>query len=229
MPRQKVRRQPRKKYNKKHKKYVKTRNAPTMTMVKSPGFSDQCFVRLKYAEELRLNDGVATSKYYSFRGNSLFDPNYTGTGHQPLYFDQYSAIYDRYRVMGAKIQIDIINMSGTSAVYLVLNSNTQASITTDAPTLLEQTRSTITKIIPIAQRIPIRVKMYCSTRKACGLNKKQVFDQDYSALVSADPSQLWYYNWLASSVDNTTALDVYYMVKLTYYAQFYDRKLINQS
>lgn len=231
MPRVKnYRRRPRRKYNKKNKKYVKhRRNAATTNIVRSPGFADQCYVRLKYAEELKLGDGLSPVLYYSFRGNSLFDPNYTATGHQPLYFDQYAAIYERYRVMGAKITIDIINASGASAAYFVLNANTDFSITTNTATLLEQTKSTISKVIPIAQRIPIRIKMYQSTRKVLGLNKTQIFDQDYGATVSTNPVQAWYFNWLGSSVDATSALNLFFMVRITYYAQFYDRRQMTQS
>ena len=35
--------------------------------------------------------------------NSLFDPDQTGTGHQPYYFDQFAALYNRYTVLGSKL------------------------------------------------------------------------------------------------------------------------------
>ena len=35
--------------------------------------------------------------------NSLFDPDFTGTGHQPYYFDQFATIYQRYTVIGSKL------------------------------------------------------------------------------------------------------------------------------
>ena len=37
--------------------------------------------------------------------NSLFDPNRTGTGHQPYGFDQLSTFYNRYYVTGSKMTV----------------------------------------------------------------------------------------------------------------------------
>ena len=41
---------------------------------------------------------TSTGSEYAFRLNSLFDPNLTGVGHQPRYFDQLTNIYQLYRV-----------------------------------------------------------------------------------------------------------------------------------
>ena len=45
--------------------------------------------------DVRRSNGIA--KQY-MRMNSLFDPDQTGTGHQPYYFDQFAALYNRYTV-----------------------------------------------------------------------------------------------------------------------------------
>ena len=47
----------------------------------------------------------------SFRTASLFDPDRTGTGHQPLFFDEMAAIYKQYRILGAKCRVRFVNMS----------------------------------------------------------------------------------------------------------------------
>jgi len=222
---QRAKKAPRKRYNKKKAKY----NKPTTTIVRSPGFADSLYVRLKYAETVQMNSGSAHYYTYAYRGNSLFDPNYTGAGHQPMYFDQYSAIYNRYRVMGCAIKINAINVSNSAAAYLIIQSGTDTSLPTDVTQLLEQSRAHITRTIPVASRYPVAIKSYVSTRKACGLNKKQIFDEDFSALVTANPAQLWYHNIMVQSVDGLTYPNVQLMVTLTYYCQFFDRTTQNQS
>lgn len=47
--------------------------------------------------------GVMGSHY--FRLNSIFDPDKTGIGHQPLYHDQYAPFYNHYRVKKAVVRV----------------------------------------------------------------------------------------------------------------------------
>ncbi len=43
--------------------------------------------------------------FYQFRCNGLFDPNATGGGSQPMYFDQIMALYNHYTVLSSKITV----------------------------------------------------------------------------------------------------------------------------
>lgn len=43
-----------------------------------------------------------------FRANSLYDPDYTGTGHQPNGFDALMAAYDHFTVLATKIRVRTI-------------------------------------------------------------------------------------------------------------------------
>lgn len=60
-------------------------------------------VSLRYVENLTFDPGASTSAVNVFRVNSIYDPNYTGVGHQPMYRDNYAAIYETYRVNHASI------------------------------------------------------------------------------------------------------------------------------
>lgn len=55
--------------------------------------------------------GVAASYFYSC--NSLFDPDRTGVGHQPMGFDQLMEFYDHYTVIGAKLTLKALSQSTT--------------------------------------------------------------------------------------------------------------------
>ncbi len=52
-------------------------------------FAADFLVRLRYFEQVTVSttSSVNTASVYSFRLNSLYDPNYSGTGHQPYQFD----------------------------------------------------------------------------------------------------------------------------------------------
>jgi len=61
----------------------------------------------KYAEYISLNISGGGKGVYLFSCNGMYDPNVTGTGHQPHYFDQYSALYNHYRVTRSKIKVTL--------------------------------------------------------------------------------------------------------------------------
>lgn len=72
--------------------------------------------KLRYADQFQLTWGsVVTENDYIFRANSLFDPDLTGTGHQPRGFDQYMSMYDHYTVVGAKCTATFTNESTSNA------------------------------------------------------------------------------------------------------------------
>lgn len=223
MPRRRQRKAKKTPYRKgkKGRKYAKA--AALTTFSRGPGFGDMTFVKLNYADTVQLT-GLPSSIPYVFRGNSLFDPNLTATGHQPLYFDQYSAVYDRYRVLGSSIRLDVVNISAGSACYMVVEANTDQSTFTSISDIYEQGRSRAPRIIPVASRISVRHKQYASTRKVCGLTKSQVMDDTFAALVTTNPGNVWYWNILFGSTDQTTSINVNFVVKITYYVQFFDRK-----
>lgn len=65
-----------------------------------------------------------TGSEYAFRLGSLFDPDFTGTGHQPWGFDQLAAIYQQYNVYRVKIQVKVVTANyggGTSIPFLAVN------------------------------------------------------------------------------------------------------------
>lgn len=217
----------RKRFNR--KRYHSRINRSLTTRMKGQGLSDSMFVKLTYCDDVAITGGVLAYMSYIYRGNSLYDPDLTGVGHQPLYFDQYINLYARYRVLGSKIQIDVINSNGGSALFYVVEPNTDISSITDIATLYEQARSGAPKIVPIAQRVASRMKKYASTRKIMGLVKSQVFDDDFAGTSGSNPIQLWYWNLLFASTDQTTVPSGRFIIKITYFCQFYDRVFQTQS
>ncbi len=104
---------PKRKYTKKRKtmkkKSYKKRKRRTLPL---GGFKDSNLVRLKYADLIKIDTTAAASSIpteYVFRANSCFDPDYTGTGHQPRGWDEQANIYNHYCVLGAKITVHFDN------------------------------------------------------------------------------------------------------------------------
>lgn len=60
--------------------------------------------KLTYVDAITLNATPSLAAKYFYRCNSLFDPDFTATGHQPMGFDQYAALYNHYHVHSAYIE-----------------------------------------------------------------------------------------------------------------------------
>ncbi len=67
---------------------------------------ESALVTLNYWEQVQFVStgtlGSFSPTSYIFRLTGLYDPNQTGVGHQPYYFDQWCTFYDRYRVLNTK-------------------------------------------------------------------------------------------------------------------------------
>lgn len=88
------------------RRFYRRRKKPTTKLTKpiSYGFPRVQMVRMTYFEQIRI-DPAGSPAHYVFRANSVFDPNYTGIGHQPMYHDQYAEVYLHYKVVSSKIDI----------------------------------------------------------------------------------------------------------------------------
>jgi len=78
---------------------------------------------LRYADTFSLTSTTGAVASYVFSANGLYDPNITGTGHQPMGFDQMMVSYEHYCVLGARIRINarcgsVTNTFPTVAVSL---------------------------------------------------------------------------------------------------------------
>lgn len=72
------------------------------------------FVNLKFAQGYALvgSSGLAGR---TFSLNCPFDPDVTGTGNQPVYFDQLAAMYNKYRVVRAHWRAKMVSKTATNA------------------------------------------------------------------------------------------------------------------
>jgi hypothetical protein len=159
----------------------------------------------------------------------MFDPDYTGTGHQPRYFDQYSAVYQKYKVFSSSCTIEMINFSGTNPAIFTLVPNTEIITFTNWQTAAELPFSKTSEIMPVASRYPFACSTMISTQKVSGLSIYQINDEDWSALCSTNPLTLWYWTICASSTDLSTVLQVQFRVRMVFTAKFYERLDVGTS
>lgn len=115
------------------------------------GFPMKKAARLRYVDTFALNPGAGLKSVYVFRANDCYDPNLTGTGHQPKGFDQMMALYNHCTVIGSRITIRAYNQTPTVGppgmiVCKLSASGTEVAATTNLEDLLEDPRLTGRKL-----------------------------------------------------------------------------------
>lgn len=185
------------------------------------GMPDSFVSTLEYSDIVKVSSSIYRA-VYTFTGNSLYDPDSTSTGHQPLYFDQNMQVYTKYKVLSAKVTVRFIG-SSTAYCYMVpLTSILTASA--DAPQFSELPRSQVVAVgnAGVIPSVPITAKY--TTQAILGLSPAQLASESYSGTDASSPSQLWYINLIAIDPDTTVAVTVYAHVHISYTALFYDRR-----
>jgi len=92
------------------------RAASSETIISSswmPIFPARVTKRLRYSDSFVLTITTGAVASYVYRANDLFDPDFTGTGHQPMGFDPLMLFYNHFTVLQSKITVVAFN--GTAA------------------------------------------------------------------------------------------------------------------
>lgn len=92
--------------------------APKFTMYNSL-ISHKLRTKLTYVDTKTVSPGT-TSIHHTFRLDSIFDPDFTGVGHQPAFHDQWANLYSKYRVIGASWHIKFQRGSDENVEHVLL-------------------------------------------------------------------------------------------------------------
>jgi len=119
------------------------------------GFPDNFKTRLRYCETGSFAAASGANNSNTFRFNSIYDPNLSGIGHQPMYHDTLALVYGKYRVTKAVFTVKFAMSSPpslTGAVNYapttvgVICSNSSSFVSTSADQRMEQNDNS-TKIL----------------------------------------------------------------------------------
>jgi hypothetical protein len=193
-------------------------------------FDESKFVKLKYAEQITLDPAAAgASVAVPFSANGLFDPDPAIGGHQPMYYDNYSAIYARYQVMFAKIRVTFMNSQPSTAIAsygyrCAVYADQQIN---DFPTSFEQIQEAGSSCLrwkfvpPHTENYWKSIELACYPHKIAGVDKA---DDTLQSGTGSNPSKQIYFVILAASAsdDLVDPIILKAAVVITYYVRFSD-------
>lgn len=222
----------------------KVRRAPGRFRKNGPGKSkllilrnpqivpDRVRVNLTYSDyNYVLTSTTGSYAEFLFKGNSAFDPDQTGAGHQPLGYDQWKAFYNRYRVWYSTIKVDTAvpgsaNASSQMLVCLYPTSNVGGSST--MAQALEQPYSKYIQTTNGINGMPHTLFHRANTAKFLGY--KDIDDSDdLQAQITADPNHLWYWSISGTTSDGSSTGTILLTVKMVMCVEFFDRINLAQS
>ena len=192
--------------------------------------------RLCYHQVITLDASTGTSIEYNFAANDCGDPDHTGTGHQPMGFDQLMpGKFDHYTVIGAMCRVRLLPTTGSNVaippmVGLRVTDRTGQTQGKDLSYLREMgisMKSMGSIISTDAERGLLRANF--SAKKFFG-KSAIVGDYLYRGDTSTPPPELAYFSICAVSPDaivdpTSIKLEVY----IEYIVVFTEPKLLPQS
>jgi hypothetical protein len=177
---------------------------------------DQLEVTLRYTTELVYS--AATSHIQVFRGNSLFDPDLSGTGGQPLGFDQLKLLYGNYYVEWAECDFEFVS-TANAAVTLCL-----APTLSQSPSFAELTDHPFARTrLMYGGTQNGRWGRMVSRVRTSDLVNSPLPDTDLSAVVGSNPVATWYFVHRVHSTDSSTNVTGCAFVRMSFRAIFFNR------
>lgn len=213
--------------NPKRRRYPKRRRAkrkPYTTKVKTVGpLPPRIITKLRYSATFTSGLVLYDSQ---FRLNSLFDPDYTGAGHQPYGFDSYASIYSKYRVFACKYRIKAVTSNATPCQITVVTNNSQTAFSN--PSLAAESPRSVSQLLGLG--IPKVIKANSYLPAVVGASKTQYKSDDrYSSDVGSSPTEHINLHIITSDMAGATTNNVSYTVELCYCVEFYDPYVLAQS
>jgi len=101
---------------------------------KAVEWPDVLAVKMCY-NDVRPITAVGNEGVYTYRMNSVFDPDFTGVGGQPEGFDQLKALYSRYRVMALGVDVKATSLTSGNAGCIAMAPSENSALSTTAEQL----------------------------------------------------------------------------------------------
>jgi hypothetical protein len=189
----------------------------------------KCAKWLRYAENVTLSSPSGAVGTYMFSANSPFDPNVTGTGHQPMGYDTMTNLYWHYHVDKARISVTFRNKSlGTPSVGIRVDGALTPITSIER---IVETGGLVFAVLEPSDAFGCNktLDMSVDIARLNGVSKKSLIaDTELGALWSASPAEQTYFHLSAWDANAVTA-DLLLLVVLEQHVIFTEPKVNVQS
>lgn len=181
------------------------------------GFPNTILTKLRYCDQLSMTSTLGSTVGYVFAANGIFDPDISGTGHQPMYRDNYSSLYDQYVVVGSKITVTMTNTSAHSVVFGI-NGDDDSAGSAVISTKMEQNNSRWVQLGPLGSGKDTQT-LECTFEPLRDFGVAAKDDGASATIMTANPNELWCFQIFAAANGANTAV-VEFAVEIDYTVKF---------
>jgi len=186
-------------------------------------------VTLKYCDTHNVNGGAAgLAAEVVYRANDAFDPYFTGAGHQPYGFDQWTLVYKSFCVVASRIKVsaNTTTSANDACVAGVYISKTSTAYSSDPFACLELNTCSDSMLVgnfSTGKDRPM-IKAACNVVPFFGKDSKAdlLDDEDACGSSTASPTDVAYYHLWVAGVNNSDPAAANYLVQLEYDVIFFD-------
>lgn len=190
---------------------------------------DRTIVKMTYAQFNQLTSGVSFASQI-YRGNSIFDPDLTGVGHQALAHDQWATLYEFYRVLSSSIEVYATSQDTVDPCLVVVVPSEESTVIDagNPDTYVESPYSKHAYLSVRGGTDHCRIYSWMNTARILGVRK---FDSgfDEAAAFGANPTTgaQWFWHVLVATRVNQPNVEIH--VKITYTVEMLKRKQLTAS
>lgn len=220
-----------KRRNKATRKRYRKRGGAFRNYVSSSPFPTYYKCKMYYSHVLTALTPQAVTGFLGteqiFRLNSLYDPDYSGTGQQPYGFDQMASLYRKYKVNGVKIDVTIYNPNedGVLVGALIQPPGGTATLTGKTMEDIAELPMCTYRVLHNTGTQRSHFSQYMPINKLAGISPLQFKAniEDFASLCTTSPAQFPYFRIAVGSIIGSTSATCQITVKLTFYSTFYER------
>lgn len=200
--------------------------------------NSRSFGVLRYSDRLTLTTSTKTSAEYTFRLNSLYDPDYTSTGHQPYGHDTLATLFRNYKVHAVKMICRFRNITAGSADNMCYIRGVQETDTTTAGTTVGSQLRESRQYLKLGYLKPVWtlvgdgsgsqtvLKAFIPLKKYA--TSRMLDDDEYGAAFGANPTNvIWGIIGWAGETVSSQSVDVH--VDLQFFCEFSNPIMLSQS
>jgi len=220
---------------------------PSATSITSTGnfngcrnafFPESLRVALNYhAVFSDVNVAVGSVVFKYFRLSNLTDPEVATGGHQPMGFDQLAAIYTKHTVTAAKVSYQIYPADGSDASHHFRVCGRPYMSNEVVPTSVQdefERGNACCQIVSGYDPIDKPAKIYVKNWLKAGARSPQDFedDDDYQCTnlqTTSVPVDEVRFAIGCDGIGNASTVKTAWVVNITYYAKFFERRIVDPS